>query len=124
MFVLSPSIEPCNNYFERQTATFADIRRGLTAHCLIYITGKSGMGKTQLVKEYVHRAREAKWYKGFFWIDVGTDRSVRNGLHHLIVNLKIGKGAGENAIAALKRELSQQDQWLLVIDDSGNTHFD
>lgn len=124
MCILPPAIEPCNNYFERQSATFADIRSSLTAHTLIYITGKRGMGKTQLVKEYVHRAREAKWYKGFFWIDIGTNGSARDGLYHLSVDLKIGRGLNENAISALKRELSQQDQWLLIIDDSCNTNFD
>jgi tetratricopeptide (TPR) repeat protein len=124
MCILSPAIEPCNNYFERQSATFADIRSSLASHGLIYITGKHGMGKTQLAKEYVHRAQEAKWYKGFFWIDVGMGISARSELYHLSVALKIGRARGENAITALKRELSQRDQWLLVIDNYDNTYFD
>jgi hypothetical protein len=124
MCVLSPAVKPCNSYFEHQSATFADIRRSLAANRLVHITGKHGMGKIRLVKEYVHRAREAKWYKGFFWIDIGTERSKRNALYRLSLGLKIGRGITENVIAAIKRELFEQDEWLLVIDDDGNINFD
>ncbi|GII92014.1 FxSxx-COOH system tetratricopeptide repeat protein [Sinosporangium siamense] len=87
-----------------------------------YLRGAEGVGKSQLVLEYVYRF--ASDYDIIWWIPGGSRNDIRKGLADLAVTLQI-PSRGDGAKAMLKALDVEPARWLLVYDNVGDiAHLD
>ncbi|GIJ79835.1 MinD-like ATPase involved in chromosome partitioning or flagellar assembly [Micromonospora phaseoli] len=86
----------------------------------VVLEGMGGIGKTQLVTEYVHRFRAA--YDVVWWIDADDTADVDGGLYDL--GRRLGLNLSSNvpeAAQSVKQALSRGEaglRWLVVFDNA------
>ncbi|HEY1351383.1 MAG TPA: tetratricopeptide repeat protein [Ktedonobacteraceae bacterium] len=82
------------------------------------ICGLGGIGKTQTAIEYAYRYRDA--YQLVFWIRAETSELLIADFTSLAAALALPEQHDQNQshiVAAVKRWLSRQSRWLLVLDN-------
>ncbi len=88
------------------------------------LTGSIGMGKTQIALVYVQRY--ASKYQVCFWFDATTNRSLYESTVSLAELLKLpeqDRADDQYLYRAIKRWLSNNDRWLLVLDNLTNMAY-
>ncbi|KAI9712291.1 MAG: hypothetical protein M1820_001504 [Bogoriella megaspora] len=101
------------------------------------ICGPGGIGKTQIVAEYVHRCRERNRFDAIFWIYADDSSKLADGLGRISVNLglvaedsidaldhviagNLSRGWLSNPVKKLngnEEELGNLASWLVVLDN-------
>ncbi|MFD7059552.1 FxSxx-COOH system tetratricopeptide repeat protein [Streptomyces sp. NPDC059906] len=110
--------ELCDPFVGRDDLLYK-IRSALAERSRVILTGKSGMGKTQLAVEYAQRF--AGEYELVWWV-----RPTRLQVAPQLAELARHTGAAapdsppSEAVAALTDELRGRGRWLLVLDDSSS----
>ncbi|MFE9994107.1 FxSxx-COOH system tetratricopeptide repeat protein [Streptomyces avermitilis] len=84
----------------------------------VILCGTSGVGKTQLAAEYAHRF--ASGYQLVWWVNAGSQATLRQGLAELAPALGLPTGAahGERlrAVGDALRRGDPYPRWLLILD--------
>ena len=118
-----------NAGFVGRAAELTKLERLLTEHGKAFVTGTGGMGKTQLLLEYVHRHRGS--FAKLLWIDAGSQSRLVNFLSlakPLGVTLEEGSDAGPENCRRVKDALERAEApFLLVmdnVDDDGAGFWD
>lgn len=97
----------------------ATLKKLLGEHGKAFVTGIGGIGKTQLLLEYVHRHRGC--FAKVLWIDGASQSRLVNFLdlaEHLGVRLEAGSEAGAENCRRVKAALERAEApCLLVIDN-------
>ncbi|MBW4698755.1 MAG: tetratricopeptide repeat protein [Aphanocapsa lilacina HA4352-LM1] len=84
----------------------------------VALSGMPGVGKTQIAAEYVHRYREH--YRAVFWLRAQTISELVAGFVDLALLLELplrDEGNQAEVLAAVKRRLTREGSWLLVVDN-------
>ncbi|KAG7009655.1 hypothetical protein G7Y79_00002g007700 [Physcia stellaris] len=85
------------------------------------ISGLGGVGKTQLVLEFIYRLREKHEYYSVIWIQATSIESLEEGYNTVVGQLGIqGSGANEVDIKKLVQDILSEDSaghWILVFDN-------
>lgn len=83
------------------------------------ISGLGGIGKTRTAVEYARRHRDD--YHAVLWVRAETEAELASGFAELAAVLDLPEKDAENqedAIRAVKRWLTSNDSWLLVLDNA------
>ncbi|KAF1850931.1 uncharacterized protein K460DRAFT_24339 [Cucurbitaria berberidis CBS 394.84] len=101
------------------------------------LCGPGGMGKTQIVTEYVHRCKKAKIFDAIFWIYADKPSKVSDGIAQIAISLDLVAAESNEAldpvittnltkewlsnparfIDATDEQHQIQPTWLLVLDN-------
>ena len=112
-----------NPFFTGRTETLQTLHAALNANeagprQALAICGLGGIGKTQTAIEYAYQYREE--YQLVFWIRADTSELLIADFTSLAVSLALPEKNDQNQshiVAAVKRWLSRQNGWLLVLDN-------
>lgn len=114
-----------NPFFTGREDLLRELHKGLTGQYDIpgppaqALYGLGGIGKTQLALEYVYRFREA--YRAIFWVRAASYDTLMTDYGALarMMNLPERDAQDQQAMmAAVKRWLSQHQDWLLILDNA------
>jgi hypothetical protein len=113
------NVPPRNPHFTGRAADLASLRaqlggqRAVTVHA---VHGMGGVGKTQTVIEYAYR--HAACYDVVWWVN--AERAAVVGGQFTALGQELGLPAltGDDAVAAVGRELRGRDRWLLIFDNA------
>ena len=94
----------------------AALRAGRATSTTQVITGLGGQGKTRLVVEYA--IRYACAYDLVWWIRAEDPATMRGDYVELAQELGLPAEKDDQAIAALRKELRQRRDWLLIFDNA------
>jgi tetratricopeptide (TPR) repeat protein len=111
-----PPPSPC---FAGRVDELAELRRDLAASGRVVLTGLTGIGKTQLAIEYVHR--HASDYGVVVWVRAGTEESLVSDLDAAAKLLRLPEARSADqllATAAVRGWFEAESDWLLVIDNA------
>jgi len=95
---------------------FRVLRAGRVTSTTQVITGLGGQGKTQLVVEYA--IKYACAYDLVWWIRAEDPATMRGDYVELAQELGLPAEKDDQAIAALRKELRQRRDWLLIFDNA------
>ena len=95
---------------------FRALRAGRATSTTQVITGLGGQGKTRLVVEYA--IRYACAYDLVWWIRAEDPATMRGDYVELAQELGLPAEKDDQAIAALRKELRQRRDWLLIFDNA------
>ena len=127
MWVVPPGSERSDLFVDRASIPVDSILESLKKHHRVVISGLPGIGKTEIVKQLIWRAREiVKIYKGIFWLNAATEASIHSALMSMAQAMGVlgedeikERRKSHNAIAAMVlKELNDQDHWLLIFDNA------
>ncbi|MFD0458955.1 FxSxx-COOH system tetratricopeptide repeat protein [Streptomyces violaceoruber] len=110
--------ERCDPFVGRDNLLYK-VRSALIERSRVILTGRPGMGKTQLAVEYAHRF--AGEYELVWWVRP-THLQVAPQLAELArrTGAATPDSSSPEAVAALTDELRGRGRWLLVLDDSAS----
>ena len=101
-----------------------EIKNLLTARRRVALNGLPGIGKTELVIQFVKQCLEQNTcYKGIFWLSATSEANLEAGLFELAGALGLLGDEDvpiERVRNAILRELNEQDNWLLLLDNVDN----
>ena len=83
------------------------------------ITGLGGIGKTQTALEYAYRYRSE--YQAVFWVRSDTRETLVSDLAAIADLLHLAGASAQDqsrAVEAVRRWLSANDRWLLILDNA------
>jgi len=83
------------------------------------ITGLGGIGKTQTAIEYAHRFRDD--YEAVFWVAADSEQALISGFMSIAQLLNLREETIKDpkiVIAAVKRWLKKNRDWLLIFDNA------
>ena len=95
---------------------FRALRAGRATSTTQVITGLGGQGKTRLVVEYA--IKYACAYDLVWWIRAEDPATMRGDYVELAQELGLPAEKDDQAIAALRKELRQRRDWLLIFDNA------
>ena len=95
---------------------FRALRAGQATSTTQVITGLGGQGKTRLVVEYA--IRYACAYDLVWWIRAEDPATMRGDYVELARELGLPAEKDDQAIAALRKQLRQHRDWLLIFDNA------
>ncbi|KIJ50235.1 hypothetical protein M422DRAFT_245477, partial [Sphaerobolus stellatus SS14] len=87
---------------------------------IVSLIGLGGAGKTQVALEYCRRRKEIGNYRGIFWLDASSSKTIGNDMKNIARKLEPGCVLENNeaAVDMVKSILSNwTDSWLLVFDN-------
>jgi tetratricopeptide (TPR) repeat protein/transcriptional regulator with XRE-family HTH domain len=99
---------------------FSQTRTAILPHT-VALYGLGGTGKTQIALEYAFRYRERYTY--VFWVQATNRETLISGLAELAELLGVPHRGSQNqqrGIQALKQWLSNNKDWLLILDDAND----
>lgn len=114
-----------NAFFTGREAVLQTLSQQFTPHKAVTlpqiqaISGRGGIGKTQLAIEYAYRHRDT--YQAVFWVRAETGLDVRLGFIGIarLLNLPQQNAPDPNdTIQAVKRWLEMHSDWLLIFDNA------
>ncbi len=114
---------PRNPFFSGREAVLKSVhdtlQAGKTTALAQAISGLGGIGKTQTAVEYAYRYRSE--YRTVLWAKADTPETLNADLLTIATRLNLPeKDAQDQAlvVAAVKRWLSEQGAWLLILDNA------
>ncbi len=114
---------PRNPFFTGREAVLTSVhdtlQAGKTTALAQAISGLGGIGKTQTAVEYAYRYRSE--YRFVLWAKADTPETLNADLLTIATRLNLQeKDAQDQAlvVAAVKRWLSEQRDWLLILDNA------
>ncbi|HEY4025222.1 MAG TPA: helix-turn-helix transcriptional regulator [Candidatus Dormibacteraeota bacterium] len=110
-------------HFVGRAAELEELHRTLLARRRIAVHGLGGVGKTQLVVQYLHR-RRAEYPDGVFWLRAEHETSLVGDLASLAWRLRLPERETrrqERQIDAVLVWMRAHERWLLVLDDVAPT---
>ncbi|KIJ50252.1 hypothetical protein M422DRAFT_116234, partial [Sphaerobolus stellatus SS14] len=90
---------------------------------IVSLIGLGGAGKTQVALEYCRRRKEIDHYRGIFWLDASSSKTIGNDMKNIARQLEpeCVLENNEAAVDMVKSTLSDwTDSWLLVFDNLDN----
>jgi tetratricopeptide (TPR) repeat protein len=120
--ILSASLPPRNPNFTGREDILAQLRASLTSGQIAdwkqALTGLGGTGKSQIAAEYAYRHKDD--YRFIRWLQSEEHAALASNYAGLAQELDLPeKGSADQmaAIAAVKRWLSENRNWLLILDN-------
>ena len=86
----------------------------------VILSGLAGVGKTEMAAQIVRKAKEARAYKGIFWLSAASETTLNAGMNGIARALILLEDSGVNIETVQARVLSEldvQDHWLMVLDN-------
>ncbi|KIJ50301.1 hypothetical protein M422DRAFT_159868 [Sphaerobolus stellatus SS14] len=90
---------------------------------IVSLIGLGGAGKTQVALEYCRRRKEIDHYRGIFWLDASSLKTIGNEMKNIARQLEPERALENNeaAVDMVKSILSDwTNLWLLVFDNLDN----
>jgi tetratricopeptide (TPR) repeat protein len=91
-------------------------RAGRPTSAIQALTGLFGLGKTRLAIEYAHRHAAA--YDAVWWVRAENEATLQGDYAELARELGLPFDKDSQAIAALRRKLRQEKNWLIIFDNA------
>lgn len=110
--------EPSTHFVGRESE-LAELRRRLDQTGRLAVHGLGGVGKTQLVAQYVHQER-GRYPDGVFWLRAGQEATLTDDLASLTWRLGLPEREEfqqQRQIAAVLCWLREHPRWVLVLDN-------
>lgn len=111
-----------NAYFTGRDDLLRQLHTTLSQRRSVALTGLGGIGKTQTAVEYAYRYFEDQpVYQWVFWVRAESELELSTDFGDLALALALPEQAEqetEKKIAAVKRWLSKQGNWLLIFDNA------
>ncbi len=108
-----------DSYLEKLAKT---VKYGNSTFFIQAVIGAKGVGKTQLVVEYIYRNH--KYYDLIWWLDANREESIRQGYTDLAEKLRTDSQDKEQELMNTLYFLeSNRRKWLLVFDNADNIEF-
>jgi tetratricopeptide (TPR) repeat protein len=108
-----------NPFFTGRAQVLTQLQEALAAQGRAALSGLGGVGKTQTVVEYAHRHLEE--YAHAFWVTAASREALVSGYVTVAGLLKLSEADAQDqtvAVEAVKRWLSSQQGWLLLLDNA------
>ncbi|MDQ3919080.1 MAG: FxSxx-COOH system tetratricopeptide repeat protein [Acidobacteriota bacterium] len=110
---------PRNPFFTGRTEVLDELHQKLAAGGKAALSGMGGIGKTQTAVEYAYRRRGE--YKAVLWAKADTEDSLKADFAAIAAKLDLpekGETDRDVVIAAVKRWLEENADWLLILDNA------
>jgi tetratricopeptide (TPR) repeat protein/transcriptional regulator with XRE-family HTH domain len=113
-------------HFVGREAELEELHRKLVARRRVAVHGLGGIGKTQLVVQYLH-SRRTEYPDGVFWLRAEQETSLVGDLASLAWRLRLPERETrqqERQVEAVLGWLRAHERWLLVLDDVAATSME
>jgi len=108
-----------NPFFTGREQYLEQLHIDLLQRRSVALTGLGGIGKTQLVLEYIYR--HTKHYNAILWINAETVDSILSSFDAVYANLQCPEQKGSRSIVEIVlRWLEVHKDWLLIYDNVGS----
>jgi tetratricopeptide (TPR) repeat protein len=108
-----------NPFFTGRKPMLAQLQEALGARRRTALSGLGGMGKTQTALEYAYR--HLAEYDHAFWVSADSREALVSGYATVAGLLKLPESGAKDqtlAVDAVKRWLSSNHRWLLILDNA------
>ena len=113
-----------NPFFTGRTHILEQLLVALAHGGAVALTGLGGIGKTQIAAEYAYR--QQAHYQAVLWVRADSRESLIAGFVSLAGLLDLPEQAAreqEQAVAAVQRWLTDNSDWLLVLDNADEVEW-
>jgi energy-coupling factor transporter ATP-binding protein EcfA2 len=112
---------PRNPFFTGREEVLADVEKELQAGGLVALTGMGGVGKTQIAAQFAHEHRDD--YSAVFWASASSQATLLSDFAGIAGLLNLPQKDEKDqtlAVAAVKRWLEANGDWLLNLDNASD----
>ena len=114
----------CNSFVDRTGEPLETMQRRLEVKRLVILTGFAGMGKSELVKQFIRKVNKGTpTYKSIVWLAAGSDSLLLTKLSELAKNLKLEVQDGmtsEKIWQIFVKNMVNGEKRLIVFDNVGD----